>query len=456
MNGWDRFFRAAFVALAVGLGWGIRGDFGHSLGASYPGAALGLAFAFVTGQRSMFRWMPILGALGGLGIAIGGMMSYGILHGYAQSDTLQNYAYGFFTLFLQGGAWGMFGAAPIGLMLERERVAFTEWIGAAVTAALSGFVFYMLVVQTLGFQVNPPRNNISVAFTGAVIGLFAWLALNRKRSGLKAAILGFVGFGLGMSLGRLLGNIANVAQTNPWLPFTINHWNVMEVSVGLIGGFVFAWGMLGREYPEPPRGENVPLLSVYGIFYVMFLIPLMHRLLRIDDERVQTWTNNLISYGYVDASGTVSAIYTALSVLMAAAFVAGLVWLWLHFTDKTRFAWFPVMFFSLVMLLFQNITALYFLYPRTPGQVNMHSVFWVLFGLMALYVVFGKRTPYTEPDEQALDSQWRRWAATAILGYVIIVLAASLVNGPQTMKSANTRWPQWNWREGPFPGREQP
>ena len=40
----DRIGRSLFVALAVGLGWGIRGDFGHLVGAMYPGAALALAW----------------------------------------------------------------------------------------------------------------------------------------------------------------------------------------------------------------------------------------------------------------------------------------------------------------------------------------------------------------------------------------------------------------------------
>src|SRR5882757_905943 len=100
----DRLGRSLFVALAVGLGWGIRGDFGHLIGAMYPGAALALGMAFVSGQRSLFLWMPILAAVSGLAIGSGGMMSYGILHGYAQSDTLINYSYGFVTLFLQGSA----------------------------------------------------------------------------------------------------------------------------------------------------------------------------------------------------------------------------------------------------------------------------------------------------------------------------------------------------------------
>src|SRR5436305_12218509 len=98
----DRIGRSLFVALAVGLAWGIRGDFGHLIGAMYPGAALALALAYVSGQQSLFRWMPILAAASALAIGSGGTMSYALLHGYAQSDTLPNYAYGFLTLFLQG------------------------------------------------------------------------------------------------------------------------------------------------------------------------------------------------------------------------------------------------------------------------------------------------------------------------------------------------------------------
>ncbi len=67
----ERIVRSLFVALAVGLGWGIRGDFGHQLGAMVPGAALALAFTFVSGQKSLFRLMPILAAVAALAISVG-------------------------------------------------------------------------------------------------------------------------------------------------------------------------------------------------------------------------------------------------------------------------------------------------------------------------------------------------------------------------------------------------
>ena len=182
----DRIGRSLFVAAAVGLGWGIRGDFGHLVGAMYPGAALAMGLAYVSGQRSLFLWMPVLAGVSGLAIGSGGLMSYGILHGYAQADTLVNYGYGFLTLFLQGSAWGVFGGALIGLILERRPMRTGEWLGAIGTVLAAGWFTSLVVVTWLGFQINPPRNNGSIAFMGGAAGLIVWLAFNNKPTGLRA------------------------------------------------------------------------------------------------------------------------------------------------------------------------------------------------------------------------------------------------------------------------------
>ena len=144
----------------------------------------------------------------------------------------------------------------------------------------------------IGFQINPPRNSGSIAFMGAALGQLVWLACNNKPSGLRGAVLGYVGFGLGMAGGRLLGNFANVLQTR--YGFTINHWNVMETSCGFIAGFIYCFGMVGRAYPEPPENENISLASLYGIVYVLGIIPLWHRLDRIHPAAKQAgWAKTL-------------------------------------------------------------------------------------------------------------------------------------------------------------------
>lgn len=459
----DRIARALFVALAVGLGWGIRGDFGHMIGASYPGAALGLAFAYVSGQRAMWRWMPIFGAVTGLGISTGGSMSYGILHGYAQSDTFINYSYGFLTLFLEGGAWGVFGCAAAGLLLEQKRLGAAEWIEGFGAIVIAGILLQTVVVGLLGFHINPPRSDASIGFTGGAIGLFGWLIYRQKRCGLKAALLGYIGFGLGMSLGRLFGNIAHVMTTVSFGtvgPFSINHWNVMEVSVGLIGGFIFTFGMLGKRAPEPPEGRTFTIASVLGAVYVAGLIPLLHRLTRIEPpKRLEEWTSSLQSYGYLNAGGIAIGTLWATNLLCLAGFGIAAYWLFQWYRGNERWGWYPVLKFSGVMLLFQNLNALFFFYPHQPNQINMHVVFWVLYALMGAYVIVRWRwAPHSDDSErpEAADRMnYAAWVGFAVAAYVLIVLCASFVNGPTTMKCANTRWPVWSWNDGPFPGTEK-
>jgi hypothetical protein len=451
----DRIGRSVFVALAVGLAWGIRGDFGHLVGAMYPGAVLGLAVAYVSGQRSLFLWMPIVAALSALGIGAGGMMSYALLHGYAQSNTLVNYSYGFVTLFLQGSAWGTFGGALVGLMLERKPMQTGEWLGLSGSVLFAGWITSFLVVDVLGFQINPPRNNGSIGFMGAALGQLIWLVCNHKPSGLRGAVLGYVGFGVGMAGGRLLGNVANVLQAP--LGLTINHWNVMETSCGMIAGFVYAFGMIGRAYPEPPERENIPLASIYGIVYVLGLIPLWHRINRIAPAKVREWASSLTSYGYAEPNRLAQANLRLVDAVCVAGFVGAALWLAIHFKRRDRYSVLPVMWLSGTMLLFQNLTALYFFYPARAHYINMHHVFWAIFALMCVYAVCVRPRPVLGPDtahdEPETRFAWAGWLAGALAAVALFVFLAGYINNDKTMATANTRWPIWSWTEGPFPGR---
>lgn len=460
MSWLDRIGRSIFVGLAVGLGWGIRGDFGHLVGAMYPGASLALALAYVSGQRSLFLWMPILSAVSALTIGSGGSMSYGILHGYAQADTLANYSYGFVTLFLQGSAWGTFGGAMIGLLLERRAMRTQDWLGLIGSVLAAGWLISFLVVNVLGFDINPPRNNGSIAFMGGALGQLAWLIYNRRLVGLRGALLGYFGFGLGMAGGRLLGNIANELQ--PQLNFTINHWNVMETSCGFIGGFVYAWGMVHRAYPEPQVERNFNVASVLSILYVLGLIPLWHRLSRIrPEEKLKQWAEQFQAFGYTEPEAMADTVLWLLNGVCLLGFIGAGLWMVIHFRRWQQLAAVPVLWLSLTMVLFQNLNALYFFTPARPRLLNMHSVFWVLLGLMALYAALVRPRPAVEPAETEgecprLPISYALGAVGGVLALGLVILAAGAVNGEETMKSANTRWPAWTWKDGPFPPREQP
>ena len=336
--------------------------------------------------------MPILAGLSALLIGSGGRMSYGMLHGYAQSDTLLNYGYGFLTLFLQGSAWGVFGGAIIGLVLEHEPMRTSEWLGLIGSVLAGGWVLSLVLVDAIGFQINPPRSNDSIAYFGAAAATIVWLALNNKPLGLRGRCLGYIGFGLGMTIGRLLGNTANVLQ-EPW-GFSINHWNVMETSCGFIAGFIYCFGMVNRVFPDPPQEKNISLASVYGIVFVLGIIPLWHRLSRIDGaEKITQWAKELTTYGYAEPEGLAQRILWMVDGVCVLGFVGAALWLVIHFQRRERWVALPVLWLSLTMLLFQNLTAMYFFYPHRDRYINMHHVFWVMMILMLAYVAIARPRP---------------------------------------------------------------
>ncbi|MCA9415234.1 MAG: hypothetical protein KC917_03150 [Candidatus Omnitrophica bacterium] len=439
--------RSLFVALAVGLGWGIRGDFGHVVGAMYPGVALGLAFAFVTGQSSMTRWMPILGLAGGVGICAGGMMSYGILHGYAKSDTLVNYSYGFLTLILEGGAWGGFGCALIAMVLDRKPLRLPDWVSVGFTVYLTGWATYQVVVNLLGFHINPPRSDLSIGYTGGMMGLLVWLWKNGRIYSFKGAFFGFLGFGFGMAVGRLFGNISYS------FPFGINSWNVMETSCGFIGGLVFTFTMLGKKFEEPSDEDWHPTLANIGILYSLAGIPILHFLYRIEPEKkLEEWANAASRFGIEETANFAQGVLDGLEFVCLLGFVGSALWYYSYSNRKERKpSAFPVLYLSLLMILFQNINALYFWYESRENYVNMHNVFWLLWVLMVLYAVFIPRPPITDPDEVADHVDIRNALSWAFVVYCFVLMGAGFANGEETMKSANTRFPLWSWRDGPFP-----
>ncbi|MBI1390993.1 MAG: hypothetical protein GC154_21395 [bacterium] len=437
-----RVLRALFVALGVGLAWGIRGDFGSVLGAMYPGAILGLGFVYVAAQPSLWRWAPVVGMVSALGISAGGEMSYGILHGYAKSDTFINYTYGFFTLFCEGGSWGCFGGAAVGLLLENRRMKAAEFFSLLVAVLVGGWAFQHLVVDVCGFHVNPPRSDVSVGYLGGVIAMFIWLRVRRFQYGLRGAFFGFLGFGLGMSAGRFLAN-ASYLQ-----PLAVNHWNIMEVMCGVIGGFVFTAGMLGKRFDDLPEEENDAWLNLTGAFFVMSWIPIMHRLNRIPaSEKIPEWTERLTGWGYENAAFLAQLNMGLINAVCVLSLMAAAAWAWMHFKRPGREPWFPVMALSLIMVLIQNLNALYLFYPVYQG-INMHNVFWVLLALMALYIWLGPKTEFASEDDDEESFPWVAWTASALVIFALILALSAVVNGEETMKSANTRFPLWSWKDG--------
>lgn len=101
VNGTFRVVIGVLLAgLAMSLGWGIRGDYGHEAGPMIPGALLGLSICLASGREDWWRRASLMGMCGAIGWAFGGQMSYGRITGYTASSSLPDVFYGYACLFV--------------------------------------------------------------------------------------------------------------------------------------------------------------------------------------------------------------------------------------------------------------------------------------------------------------------------------------------------------------------
>lgn len=120
---WSTIFLSA---LALSIGWGIRGNFGHEYGAMIPGALAGIVVCLLSGRADWRERVAYFGFFGAVGWAFGGSMSYGQVLGFVHSAHAPTQYYGFFCLFIIGFLWGGIGGAGTAFPAVAPRDRMTE------------------------------------------------------------------------------------------------------------------------------------------------------------------------------------------------------------------------------------------------------------------------------------------------------------------------------------------
>jgi hypothetical protein len=317
--------RVLLVALSLSIGWGIRGNFGHEIGAMLPGALAALAAVLISGRQDWLPRIAYFATAGAIGWSIGGSMSYMQVIAYTHSGHSLSQLYGFACLFVIGFVWAAPGGAatalPIFLNRSQLRTFWppitaiatvwiaadygmeiwdhvdpdfrhesrlywydTNWVQALgvlvailglagirrrwdfasslfLHAAIGWWIGFLGLVVLAGLRMTPPRGDNWAGCIGLVAGLWAFFH-RRKLPGInQASLVSGIVGGFGFA-GAALFKLMGMATG-----LTTNWHSVLEQTYGFLNGIGIALAMFGLARRVPPVDETPgPSTSIdYGV-----------------------------------------------------------------------------------------------------------------------------------------------------------------------------------------------
>ncbi len=351
----------------MALGWGIRGQIGHERGAMLAGVLGALAVVLVTPDRCKRRRLAWLCLGGGIGLAIGGSMSYGTVAGSLGKPGCALLCTAL--LLLKGAIWGAIGGGGLGMALSdvRYRARDAFWLIFAVA----------IYVPASWWHPDGEWSHYDNTWglLAVALAFMVWLrVVKRDRVAFLAAVASAVGFGIGFPLGSWFC----VFGERTGIP--IDWWKVAEMTWGLCGGL--SWGVAAYvvdedavSLPEPKWAWPAAL----GVVYVAWFVPVWNGL-------------NTFTYWSFERHVMPEGIVVVYGVTVA-ALLAGLIF-WMQLSDwrlwnptKTAKALLVWVMLSTFLLQFAKMA-----YPgdiRSGGFWFTHLIFITLMALLVRHVRVG-------------------------------------------------------------------
>ena len=421
-----------FVTTAMGLAWAMRGHFGHEWGAAWAGAVGVLALLLVSGRRDWARRAPALAALGAIGWGAGGMMSYGIVVGYCRSLSYPNALYGYAMLAVIGGLYGFVGGGLPALALESDEKKRPDWARLMAEMVAGGMLAWGLIIYQMEWLMTPPRSELWAALLGAAGALAWYMTRNGYHRALRVAAYSALGAGTGFAA----GNFFQTLGTSSGIPY--NWWNVMEFTLGFLGGLGMAYGVLTREWPE----SKAPAKSGTWIAatFVFLFIPFTNLVNGMSTERFLEKAGRLGLAGAQAFAARQMWIAASLVVLFAITLL--LIWRkWGGDPEKAQCRALPAAFFlvTLEYNLFAYLQLLTFRRPFSFGRSETLYVF-ILAGLFVLwYMNRKKKTP--GPADNGIPESGRRWLTIlGLLALLLLTITLISVNTHDALPGAHERF----------------
>ena len=411
------------MGIAFGTAWAIRGQFGHEPGAAMAGIIGGAALVLIARRKDWYNKMLPIIASSALGWGTTGMISYGMVVGYCRAGDLLNSTYGFLSLFVIGGLFGLIGGGLVGLSLNSSSSNRVKWASLIAEMSAGGLIAYYFLINQAELLMTPPRSEAWAICLGAGAAMMWHMVRNGYNSALRVAFYAMLGAGFGFSFGNFLQITGNILEIH------FNMWNVMEYNIGFWGGSGMAYGVFTSKWPSeneaPKKYEN-------GLswFFIMLVVPLFvwKSAFQVSDLMKSSFIQN-------DES---KALFLSLLTFFLLALMNLIVWLKLK--GKNSFG--P----HEVMTLFLSVFCTYIIWSYLVtgifmGVVRYEQPLYVLNLALFLFLIRKAVSPFHETIAKDFypKDRWARYFIWLIAGIILLSLILQIMHSG--LPGANLRFP---------------
>jgi hypothetical protein len=270
-----------FPAVAMMLGWGLRGYIGGGpFGAMIPGAMVAICLGLLL--ELPVSVIAVLAVFGVVGIGLGGEMTYGQTLGFLRNP--ETVWWGTLGTTVKGSVWGFLGGAVLTLGFFFRRVPKRTIIVAFVLIMAGMIAGFKLINDPMIIYFSDPakpRPESWAALLFGAVALLIFLKFKTDQNTFKIirrfAIWGMIGGGLGFGLGGLW---MVVGSNMPDVIFK-SWWKAMEFTFGLLFGASLGYaGWLCRKELSVVREDNSyqeksPVLPVWKELAIILVIGLV-------------------------------------------------------------------------------------------------------------------------------------------------------------------------------------
>jgi len=406
-------FSILLVGIAFGTAWAIRGQFGHEPGAAMAGIIGGAALLLAAKRKEWFNKMLPVIASSAIGWGTTGMISYGMVVGYCRAGDLLNSTYGFLSLFVIGGLFGLIGGGLVGLSLNSTSSHRVRWASLLAEMSAGGLIGYYFLIVQAELLMTPPRSEAWAICFGAGAAMVWHMVRNGFNPALRVAFYAMLGAGFGFSFGNFLQTSGSI------LAIHFNLWNVMEYNIGFWGGSGMAYGVFTSQWPSDNE-EPKKYVNSLSLLLILLIVPLL------------VWKDAFLVSDLLKSSFIQNDASKALFLSLLTLVILGVMNLIvrIRLNGKPNFGW------KEVMTLFLSVWSTYILWSYLitgllMGNFRSEQPLYVINLLVFMLLIKKPESPFADSTHETLfpKDRWTIYFISVIAFIVVLSLMVHLMNG---------------------------